>query len=384
MSNIFLWYEKIQAYSQDDIISKIPKNVFDEIKQKDEHPFFQMYSVGHEGTFQPKIEGKPSIPITWTRAAIQSIKNVIKKGIKFFNGHNETISNPDKQELGEVIHTFEKEIDGKLNHVVIGYFPPETREIAKQKDVCSQESEWNLIQAGKQAIADVCSSFKGIALANSDEQKPAFSGAKRLAYIQAFEDTNIPAGNASLSGKGKEGDKMDLSTIQFGELMAELKRRHTPPSQAYSVEEIKKDREFSKVFAEIDELKTNFQAKEKELEDFKTKNLELDRTIKLSNAKGKLKEFYKELNYTENIQKFIDKMYDESKDKIDDLSDDGLKNFVESQKKIFQAATGSQDKPQDVNLPTGDNAPDLNLDENKYSTPDTNPLLKEAYDSELV
>lgn len=360
-------YSQLQSFSQDEIIQKIPPQKLEEIKQKDSHPFFQLYSVCHEGTSRPKIEGKGYKPITWFKKAIQSIKNVFKPGVKFFDGHNITNDNQDKKILGEVIHAFEEMINGKLHYCTIGYFPPETRDIAKTKDICSQEAEWDLINVAGHLFADICRNVTGIALANSnDNMQPAFKEAKRLAYVQAFNISS--SGKDVLSGQDNKGDSMDLNTVPFNELTAELKRRHTLPSQIYSIDEIKKDKEFNNVFDELGTLKTNLQAKETELEKFKADNTKLNRSIQLQNAKGKLSELYKTSNLTDKMKKFIDNIYEKNKEKIDDLTDDGLKKFVDNQKEIFQLANSDIKEKNDIVIESGDTK------EN-----DKNPFLEDNY-----
>lgn len=335
---------QLQAFSQNEIIARIPSDVLEEIRIKDEHPFFQMYSICHEGVARPEIQGKGHTSIYWFKEAVKSIGKVIKKGFKFFNGHNKNINNPDKEELGEIIHAFEENIKGKLHYCTIGYFPPETREKAKTMDICSQEAEWNLIKAGGKLIADTCESFKGIALANSNFQPPAFKEAKRLAMVQAFENKS--------SGKDEE-ELMDLTTVKFDELASEVKRRHTLPSQLYSIDEIKKDREFADNFSELEKIKKDLEDKQKEFDDLKKSNDDLTRQTQLQAAKGKLSEIYKEKKLTDNIVKFIDDIYDENKEKIEDITDEGLKVFVKEQTKIFQKATGVAEK-ENNNIPSGD------------------------------
>lgn len=350
---------QLQAYSQNDIIKKIPPDILAEIKSKDEHPFFQMYSVCHEGKSIPKIEGKGYKPITWYRKAIQSIKNVMKKGIKFFNGHNTTNDNQDKQELGQVIHSFEEEIEGKLHSVSIGYFPPNTRDIAKNMDICSQEAEWNLVEVAGELIADACEAVTGIALANSENSTPAFKDAKRLAFVQAFE-------NISPVGETKSGEDLkEKKQMTFAELKTEIKNLNVMPHQLFTLDEIKDDKEFGKAYEEIKAKDTEIQAKIKELEDFKTKNGELNRSIQLQSAKGVLSDLCKENKLTDNITKFVNEMYEANKDKLEDLSNEGLKSFVESQTKIYQLANNTTQENTQT-LPTGD---DVNEDKN--------PLLKD-------
>lgn len=372
---------QLQAFSQNEIISRIPENVFNEIKAKDKHPFFQLYSVCHEGTSKPKVLGKGYKPITWLRESIQSIKNVVKKGINFFAGHNTTNENQDKKILGEVIHAFEEMIDNKLHFCTIGYFPPETREEAKKLDICSQEAEWNLIESGGQLIADTCSKITGIALGNSQYQQPAFEDAKRLVYVQAFEDKEKPGQGTDSGQDDVKGVVMDLTGIPFNDLMGELNRRNIVPSQAFTPEQILKDKVFGTLFKETKDFKAieeKLNAKNKEYEELTKTRDQLDRTIKLNTAKDKLTTLYKELGYTDNMQKFVNKMYDTNKDNIQDLTDEGLKTFAENQKAIFQMANGEEDKKSDINIPTGDNQPDPE-NETDFSKAENNSLLKEDY-----
>jgi hypothetical protein len=359
----------LQAFSQNDIIQRIPPQILAEIKQKDEHPFFQLYSVCHEGTSTPKIEGKGYKPITWFREAIQSIKNVIKKGIKFFDGHNETNDKQNKQILGEVIHAFEEEIDNKLHYCTIGYFPPETKNIAKNMDICSQEAEWNLIETAGRLIAESCLAVTGIALANSKDSQPAFKDAKRLAYLQAFE--NISEGN-SRTGEVQMDYNDILKTSNKDVVKRLIEDLQLHPNQLFDLKGIQEDREFSKIFEGIKSKDTDIQAKNMELEKIKQENTKLNRSIQLQNAKGKLSDLYKQNNLTENIKKFIDDIYEENKEKIEDLSENGLKSFVESQTRIFQKANANE-KIDNKIIPSGDN-----ID----TSTEKNPFLKEDYNPE--
>jgi hypothetical protein len=55
-------------------------------------------------------------------------------------------------------------------------------------DICSQEAEWNLFEVAGQYIADKCQEITGIALGNSKTETPAFKDAKRLAFLQCFNE----------------------------------------------------------------------------------------------------------------------------------------------------------------------------------------------------
>ena len=74
---ITLVSHRVQGFSQNQILDMINPSDLDKIKQSDEHPFFQVYSICHEGTHTPRLIGQTARPITWTRQAIQSIKNVV-------------------------------------------------------------------------------------------------------------------------------------------------------------------------------------------------------------------------------------------------------------------------------------------------------------------
>jgi cation transport regulator len=346
---------RVQAFTQDEIIARIPNDVLERIREKDEHPFFQMYSVAHEGIAEPEIEGQGHSVVKWFKAAIQSIKKVFKNGIKFFDGHNTTNDIQDRPELGETIHAFEEEIDGALNYCVIGYFPPETRERAKQMDVCSQEAQWTLIKDVGCLIAETCTKFTGIALGNSQHDTPAFKNAKRLAFVQAFDK--------SPPGEGESGDDSQEKIMTFQEIKEACKKLNVMPHQLYSSEEIKADREFGKVFEEINNLNEQLKNKESEIQKYINENKELNRKNSLQSAKGILSKIYKDNNLTNNITKFVDDIYEETKDNLSDLSEEKLQEFVNKQVKIFQKATGLSNQQQEENdqqIPNGDQANNQN------------------------
>jgi hypothetical protein len=162
----------------------IDNDTITKIKATDPHPFFQAYSICHEGTSQPSILGDTARPIHWTRAAVQSIKNIILKGIKFFKGHNADNSTENRESLGEIVANTERELDGKLHHIAIGYFP--NKEKVSDSDICSQEANWNLFEQAGHWFAGTIDKLTGIALSNSKVDKPAFADAKRLGMVQAF------------------------------------------------------------------------------------------------------------------------------------------------------------------------------------------------------
>jgi hypothetical protein len=173
--------------SQEEIMSNIDNETLNKIKEKDQHPYFKVFSICHPGTSKPKLlDAEKQEPITWTTKAVQSLKNIVLKGIKFFNGHNKDSSTDNREYFGEVVGNFEKEIKGKLNHLVVGYFPDKSK--VSDKDIVSQESIWNLVKKAGKVLADSVEKVTGIAMGNSQNGSPAFSGAKALGEVQCFDD----------------------------------------------------------------------------------------------------------------------------------------------------------------------------------------------------
>jgi len=312
---------KIQAFTENEILALIPSEMLKAIKDKDPHPFFQAYSICHEGVSMPKLLGDTAKPIHWTKRAVQSIKNVIKNGVKFFLGHNKDNSTAGRRELGEVVHSFEKEIDGALHHIVISYHKPDVREEVKKYDICSQEAEWEFFDIAGNMVADAMDKITGIALQSSEVAEPAFSGARRLGLVQAF--------GAESANKDKGGQEMpiDLTTVGFNDLIVEVKRRNTFPSQIYSLDEIKADNKIKPTFDEIETLKGQLKTKDEEIKQLKEEKVQLDKKTQLSTAKQRFTNLLnsEEVKLTDLQKTYMEKKFKE--DKVSDLTDEGLKKL---------------------------------------------------------
>lgn len=351
---------QLQAFSNSEIMNMIDDDVIVDIKLKDKHPFFQAYSICHEGISTPTLIGEKAKPINWGRKAIQSIKDVVKKGVKFFFGHNDDNSTEGRKALGEIVGYKEKEIDGKLNSVIVGYFPPETKEEVKKYDICSQEAVWNFFESAGQLIAGTIDKLTGIALSSSEVDKPAFSGAKRLGFVQAFENKDI--GENKMDGK---------SAITFEDVKHAIREMNIHPSQLYNLDEIKKDREFGNIVENENKI-TEFEDQKKKLED----SLKVaTRQNQLNTAKGRLADIMKDMQLTEKEVKYIDTQFSET---VDDISDEGLKGFVETQKNICKDVISFFGvKDDDITIKTGDG-----LDGGDSTKASSNPLLEEDYEED--
>ena len=277
----------------------------------------QAYTLAHEGTSRPKVLGEGNQNLKWPRAVIRRISEKIKEGTKFFLGHGETNAQEGRKSVGEILSSFVKEIGGRLSHIIIGHFPDEEK--VKDMDVCSMEADIHI--DNENVVGDV-NEISGIALASSDTENPAFPGAIRLATVQCFD----------IEVKNREGNKMPEPTVlTFEQVRAAVKSMNIYAWQLYSLEEMKNDKTYGKLFDDNDTLKAENERLKKESTEIETKSKEAVRQLDVTNAKGKLETFMEDL--TDKQKKFIvGRFKPESLEKLDD---DGIKEFVENSKKEF-------------------------------------------------
>lgn len=370
-SFVYLQVHKIQAFSKDQILALIPPNILAEIKTKDPHPFFQAYSIAHEGISSPKVLGDTSKPIHWTKKAIQSIKNIITKGIKFFFGHNEDNSTENRRILGEVIADTQQEIDGILHHIVISYHSPEIRDEVKQYDIVSQEAEWNFFEAAQNLIADTVEKITGIAMGSSKNDTPAFFGAKRLAMVQALDNDEEP-GEPVLE-ENKEMTKEELlNSITFHDLKPIIEKLNVFPSQLFSIEQLKADRNLT-VFQELENA-------QKQITEYEEKNKTLIQQTLKANAAQRFKELIDDQNLklTDGQRKYLESL---KSDDFDDLTDEGLLNFRDNALKWYSRVNASSTDASQVVITNPDVNNNQSTNSDDYTKVDNNPLLDEDYNS---
>jgi hypothetical protein len=309
--------KRIQALTSNEILKIIPSSVLTEIKKTDPHPYFQAYSIAHEGMSTPKVIGDTQLkPIRWARKALQSIRNAVLKGIKFFIGHGETNETKGREPVGEIVADTQREIDGKIHHIVVGYFPD--REKVADMDICSQEAEWNLWEYANEYVAGALEKITGIALSNSRIDQPAFSGARRLGLIQALD--------AEGSAREPEEKNMDLTTVPFDEIKKEVRRRQNHPHDIFTIEEIKAEKEVQALITEKETLTKTAKEHEERIKTLETANKDLLRKTEFVTAKDRIGKIAKEMKLTEKQIKYIENGFN---DKLADVTDAGLKTFME-------------------------------------------------------
>jgi cation transport regulator len=355
-SEIVLQNYRIEAFTQDEILAMIDAETLDKIKQKDEHPFFQAYTMMHEGISKPRLLGDGYKKIHWTKQAVNSVKNIITKGVQFFVNHNKDNSTNKRDSLGEIVGDKVEEINGKSRHVIVGYFPPDTREEAKKYDVISQEANWNFIEQAGQLFADSIEKLTGIALGDSNYNKPAFREARRLGFVQAFEN---------------EGNNMNFDEIKkvitFDQIKQLVGERTIRPWQLFSENDMLDDRVFGKKLSEYDTTKAEL---DRIKEDIKKKDADiatLNKKAQLADIDTRIESILKEKQFTDKQLNYIKGVFQKNKENLDDLSTEGLTKFVDQQQSNYKEVmkyAGLEDDNLDNQPPTGSDSEDFTKAEN--------------------
>jgi len=173
---------KLQQMASSEIMNIIPNDIYEEIKQRDPHPFFQAYVVGHEGEATGEVVGVGRRVLNWFSSAINKIWKKLNYGTKVFHGHNIDSSHKGRQSIGEVVGKAIKTIKDKVHAIAIMYIHPEFRDLPL--NTASIEVDVDITD---DTVHDVdVGDITGIALGNSAVDKPGFAGATLLSQIQAM------------------------------------------------------------------------------------------------------------------------------------------------------------------------------------------------------
>jgi len=275
----------------------------------------QAYTLAHEGISKPKVLGQGHQILKWPRAVIQKLAQIVKTGTKFFIGHGETNEHDDRASVGEVVGSFIKELSGKISNIIVGYFPDEEK--VEKMDVCSMEAD---IYTDEENIVGDINEISGIALGSSNEENPAFPGALKLSTVQCF---------VSAPGQNKHDEE---KVVTFDEVRKAVRDMNILPRQLFTIDDLKNDRDFSKIFTENTTLKVEKERLEKEKKEVEDKGKEAIKKIEKSDASTNLDELMKE-GYTDKQKEFIKKRF--KPETHDDLSKENLEKYLEKEKKEF-------------------------------------------------
>lgn len=312
--------------TENEILDRISYSEVERIKKNDPHPYFRAYDLAQEGEYSPKILGEDPKATKWPKKAIQSIKNLVLKGIKFFKGHNEDNSTENRKPLGEIVADYQTEIDGETHHIIIGYFPEKGAVV--DGDIISMEADVTFFDYAGKWIADKIDSITGIALGSTKKgEYPAFTGSHMLGAVQALE---------------KEIDMPD-EKMNFYKLKEYVKEFNVFPHQLFSVDELKQDREFGKFFIEFETKEKKYTEDLKVIEERAKTAEEKLKTIEMDYNKNtaliRMENYLKANNIilTPTEKKFIDPLFKTETD----FSDEGIKKFVDKSRALYKEMAGS-------------------------------------------
>jgi hypothetical protein len=218
------------------------------------------------------------------------------------------------------VATIEKEIGGRLNHIVIGHFP--NSQDVKNMDVVSMEA---VVDTDENNVVTAIRNISGIAMASSDKESPAFPGAVRLAQIQAFENVNQEGETLDNSNLLEKEKKMEIT---FHDIQKAVKEMNVFPHQLFNEDTLRADRVFGKILDERDELKGNNEALKTELEKAQENVKAVGRKAQIVDAKELFNLALEQGNLTSKQKAFI-----KAKAKIEsleDLSETGVSGYIDS------------------------------------------------------
>jgi len=363
---LFIFASRAQEMSPEEIIKNIPPETLRDIKSRDERPFFQAFVTAHEGTGTPTVEGETPTPVTWVRSAIQSMKNVVTRGIKGFAGHGKG----NREPIGEMVGQLEKEIDGKLSHISIYYHPPDKVEEAKTYDCCSNEGIWELTKGVGEWIATRLDKLAGVAFLRRDETPPALNGANKLGMVYAAAAGNTPPDQPPGKGIGER--------MTFQELKQEIKNMNIHPSQVYTLGEIQEDRAFSGAFDEIKMLKESNQLLEANIQTLTNEKSTLEKEQRKAGIQPRFNETIKTL--PKNVKIYIERQF--GKADFNEYSDEELKGFIDTQTAEYQELVKSgafRETPEQPGIEI-QKFPEHKAESPRFSMdPKDNPILKNEY-----
>lgn len=90
-SDVYLTSKKLQCFSNNEILDLIDNETMKEIKSKDNNPYFQAYSIAHEGYSRPTV-------LVWAENSSNGVgnqynqsKTLLRKAQSFFTDTIKTI-----------------------------------------------------------------------------------------------------------------------------------------------------------------------------------------------------------------------------------------------------------------------------------------------------
>lgn len=254
----------------------------------------------------------------------------ILPGTKLFARHNADNSTKGRPNVGSVLSTVTKDLNGKLRAISVACM---SREDAEVNDVCSVEAQVIEVDG---MVSDI-EAVSGIAVSNSKIDQPAFKSAKRMAMVQAFEKPQEEVHKNRSGEDDMDVTLKDLMGVPITLIKQAVAERQMHPNQLFEVGDLEKDREFGpllekgkKAETELADTKTKLDAKTKE-------NTEAVRKSQEEGAQKLFKDLLPE-GTTEQQEKFLSKMFNPSE--LKEINKESITKFIEDGKKEYAEYAG--------------------------------------------
>jgi len=213
---------ELQEMAASEMLEHIPAETHARIKKQDPNPVYRAYVVAHEGLSHGKIVGAGEMAKRWVQSAIRKIFDKLKTGLKLFHQHGKDNRHEGRTPIGELVGKTTSYIKDKLTAIAIAYIKPEYRSLPL--DVASIEADIT-IPDGEQITSVNVESVTGIALGNSNVNKPGFAGAELIGELQAFVDNQTARRKLQMA---------DVDKITIDELRTLVKDERISPSDIFS------------------------------------------------------------------------------------------------------------------------------------------------------
>ena len=166
---------------------------------------------------------------------------------------------------------------------------------------------------------------------------------------------------------------MDLTTIPFGEIVDELHRRGTFPSQIFKEDDLKTDRTFGPLFQRLEALAKSDAEKDIAIKKLQQEKLESQQALQTTTAQERFNKMVDGAALTPRQKEYVKGSYPK---KLADTSDEALKAFLDAKVEDYKVAAKAFGVKEEA-LPaqrTGDKEPAEGDDVTKAKN---NPLLEE-------
>lgn len=233
---------KLQCMAERDIVKHIPTKVLEQIKQKDRHPLFQAFVLGHEGDSFPRVVGRESGAIMrWLTDGVKAIYEKLKEKTKVFFNHIGDNSHNGRILIGELVGKALDTINGKLHTIGIIYRYPQYSNL--ETDIASIETDVNApddfttLEVDQFNVGEIT----GIALASKENEKPAFPGATLQAAVQFLQENEKEKTNKPKEEKKKMDEDKPIITLK--QIMDFINSNKVLPTQLFTIPRILEDQQ---------------------------------------------------------------------------------------------------------------------------------------------